>query len=199
MESVDAPWRMQQSLQDNFVLVQAETNLSHVMQYGDQRFATADPMSAFLTGWFGTSGNGKVWQGRPGHRAPSPAGYPTASARLATILSLEARAAAGSKLAPPLLVTERRAMAVAGRAFERLVGPLVSIEEALEQPLDLGVGFSWPCYRAGMAAFESSCGRFTDATLELARLVARQCAKAGGDGSRVAAEVSAACATPPEL
>lgn len=196
MEDIDNPRdpaRIKETLQAQFETLVAEVNMSHPSQFGDPRFRRSEAVAAFLSEWWApstasASGNSNVsLSGRP-----AGAASPVTSARRASLLSLQTRAARGSARAAALLQAELAAVAHTERALARLVGGADALSREAAAPL--GAGFAhFDCYRAAVSAFEATCGRFTDATLGYAKLLARQCAVAGGDAATVTARFAAAC------
>jgi legumain len=204
MEDADAPGHIKESLEDQYNAVRNATTLSHVQQYGELNF-TADAIGAYL-GNFSAAGRGAPaaagddnninasshlfsrllrGEGRAAGAAPAPRRASSAvSSRQATLASLHARAARGSPTAAAALQVELRAAAVFARAFAALP----------DAPVPGGVPTQWQCYRAGNAAVEAACGRYTDLTLQYARRVAGLCEAAAGDAGAVAAAVTEACA-----
>ena len=206
MEDIDdpsEPARIKETLQAQYQTLVLEVNMSHPSQFGDPSFRRSEAVGAFFSNWwagsagdnsnvsrFAAGGDGASSKG--GAFYPSPAASPVASARRASLLSLETRAARGSARAAALLQAELAAVARTERALARLVGGNDALAREAAAPLVAGFA-QYDCYRAAVAAFEAACGRFTDATLGYAKLLARQCALAGGDAAAVTGRVAAAC------
>jgi hypothetical protein len=202
LENIDdaaEPTNINETLEVQFNTLYVEVNLSHASQFGDASFRSVEAVAAFLAaGRAGAAGNNRL----AAPRAPAP--WAVASARRATLLSLETRAARGSARAAALLSAELDSVATAERALARLLGGADALAREAAAPLDAGFG-AWACYRAAVAAFAAAWGRFSDSSLGYAKVLARRCAAAaaasagnGGDGGdavtdTVAADVAAAC------
>jgi len=197
MEDSDSRTNLKrQSLNKQFELIVAETNLSHPQAFGQQTFNRTS-VSYWLTGWHSTNTSSSYDNSAAALPAPRASAVPpsSVSSRYATQLSLATRAAKGELRAVAQLADELQAQALAADAFGRFVGRrgAGAAADALAQPLSTplaAVVGGFECYRDAVRAYEAACGRFTDATLAWARLLAASCA--AGDAS-APNKIAAAC------
>ena len=211
MEDSDSSWHLQESLRKQFDLVQSLTNLSHPQVYGDRTFQTR-PVFNFLTGWFSAdnanNNNNNNLRHTTKHSSMSsksksktqPAVH--ASSRMATILSLQHRANKGSVAAQAQLRVEILKLNRAEKAFMEFedvttASELNEIIESMPHPIIT----TWDCYRSAVKAFETNCGKFTDASLAYTKLLAQRCEVLGTKFTgaileqQVQRQVEAACST----
>jgi hypothetical protein len=199
MENSDSRTNLKrESLTKQFDLIVAETNLSHPQAFGQQTFNRTS-ISYWLTGWHSTNASSPSAYSDNSAAAPlaphaSAVPFSSVSSRFATQLSLSTRAAKGELRAAAQLADELQAQALAADAFGRFIGRGAgAAADALAQPLATplaAVAGGFECYRDSVRAFEAACGRFTDATLAWARLLAASCA--AGDAA-APHKIAAAC------
>lgn len=201
-----------ESLEAQYGVIKAETNLSHVMQYGEQDW-TEEPIGSFM-GNVTSSASSKpaspVQYSRRRLAGPSTPHPPSAwDSRLATLTSLHVRAARtpshtplGASLRAQLRAETAKAArwdAVFHRAATTYLGA-ESAEAVLARPAPHLAAWSeeqWACYRGGIEGGEEACGMtLGDYGLRYGKVVAIACdaAKSGQDSAAVRRTLVDACA-----
>ena len=215
MEDSDIRGHMNESLQDQFTIVQNETTLSHVMQYGELDW-TDEPIGEFQGNLTDSIRSfAKVLQNKrtiPLSRT-SVKETNSISSRYATLASLQIRANKGSIIAQKQLEEELYKIRVFAEAFtllDKYIHIYLQTSAYISNNLTAITMYEssawtatspiyitqWNCYKQANDILESSlCGRYTDTTLKYARTVAHMCEITNGNMAWMTNTIMQACNT----
>lgn len=216
MEDSDIRGHMKESLQDQYLIVQNDTTLSHVMQYGELTWT--DEAIGEFQGNVTTTNKQHPFDRVLRSKNALPLSRTSAtvsnsvSSRYATLASLTVRSAKGSVIAQKELEAEQYKIRVFAETFTLLdkytnyylksnvfgnnnINASSSITGGSSWSATLPIHITqWDCYKRSNEILEVSlCGRYTDTTLKYARTIAHMCEITNGDVAWMGKMITQTC------